>query len=84
MPRTRDVVDGTVLTAVELRTIKLAATGASHKEIAAVLGNCSSSVDMRLYRIAKLLDTRNTAHTVVECLRRGWLTLAELDPAVVR
>lgn len=84
MPRTRDVIDGTVLTAVELRTVKLAATGASHKEIAAVFGVKSSAIDLRFWRIAKLLGTRNTTHTLVECLRRQWITLDELDPAVVR
>lgn len=84
MPRLRNLVNGTNLTAVELRTIKLAATGSSHKEIAAVFGVCSATIDMRFYRIAKRIGTRNTAHTVVECLRRGWLTLLELDPAAVR
>jgi DNA-binding CsgD family transcriptional regulator len=84
MARLRNVQPGTELTAVELRTIKLAATGASHEKIADLFGVSTSAINMRFYRIGLVLDTHTTAHTVVECLRRGWLTLAELDPAVVR
>ena len=82
MPRLRELEDGTELTPTELRTVKLAGMGASHKEIAQVFGVCSASIDMRFYRIARQLGTRTTAHTVVECLRRRWIRLDELAPEV--
>lgn len=83
MPRVRNCHAGTDLTANELLILQLVGAGANNREIGNALGIRATTVATRLYRISLRLHTRTPAQSVVECLRRRWLMLADFDPAVV-
>lgn len=84
MPRVRELHAGTGLTAAELLTVQLIGSGATPRQAGRALGISANSVSMRLMRISLLLHTSTPTSTVVECLRRGWLTLDELKPGLWR
>lgn len=84
MPRVRELHAGTDLTAAELLTVQLIGAGATTGQAGKALGISANSVSMRLMRISLLLHTTTPTSTVVECLRRRWLTLDELKPGLWR
>lgn len=83
MPRVRECHAGTDLTADELLILQLVGAGAGNHEIGRALGIRPGTVATRLCRISVRLHTRTPAQSVVECLRRRWLMLADFDPAVL-
>lgn len=61
------------LTPTEVLTMKYLAKGEKQSAIAERLHITTSAVNMRVHRIAQRLGTHNAIHTVVECIRRGWI-----------
>lgn len=61
------------LTAKELETLRLAAEGLEHAEIAKRLGLRDPTVHSRLRSCRQKLETVNTVQAVAEAFRRGLL-----------
>lgn len=72
---TRKLVEGTGLTADEVRIVRGLAMGKSSRELAHELRASRGAVAQRIYRLSIAMGCRTTTQTVVECLRRGWVQL---------
>ncbi|MBA4181113.1 MAG: DNA-binding response regulator [Anaerolinea sp.] len=75
-------VDGredTRLSGRELDVLRLAARGASNKEIGGEMGLSARTVQAHLTHVFTKLDVASRTEAVIYALRRGWISLDETD-----
>jgi DNA-binding CsgD family transcriptional regulator len=64
-------------TELELQALRMRAQGLSNPEIADELGVKTDTVKRRLWRARMKLDARDTAHTLAQCYRHGFLEVPQ-------
>ncbi|MBA7613902.1 Transcriptional regulatory protein LnrK [subsurface metagenome] len=68
----------------EIEVLTLAGKGMSNKQISRELGISESTVGTHLVNVFRKLDVESRTEAVIYALRKGWLTVRDLDREVAR